>query len=121
MRIGNRTYRDVEKMDLAQLKEVRTAILDRREAIVKLGMKLPKVISNAQRIMTMDGEMVQLNARLVTIDQLAKKLVKEEAKEMVKQPDQLEAAGLDTTAMDSSEMTIEKGNNDEQPEGTDPT
>lgn len=80
IKVGGKVFRDVEKMSLEQLQEVRTAIIMRQQAIAKEGMKLRQTPNHgtAARIAQMDTEFKGLEQRLNTVDRLAKPMAKKE-------------------------------------------
>jgi hypothetical protein len=87
MKVGGRVYRDVEKMNLEQLSEVRIALVKLMEKIAKEGAKLVPGPSSMTRFSVLDRQMKETEQRLKKIDALAKPIVKKEtAEKLASQP-----------------------------------
>lgn len=81
IKVGGKVFRDIEKMNLEQLHEVRAALVQRMQALYKEGLKLSggrPTIAQATRIGQLNNEMEQLDQRVKRIDALAKPLVKKD-------------------------------------------
>lgn len=76
MKVGGRVYRDVEKMNLDQLHEVRVALITLLDKKVKEGSKIQRTPQGQATFVRLNKEIEEIQKRLKRIDELAKPLIK---------------------------------------------
>lgn len=76
IKVGGKVFRDVEKMSLQQLEEVRKALVEQQLKLIGKAKVVPANAVGLSRYGVIQAEMKQIEARLARVDAMAKPIIK---------------------------------------------
>lgn len=109
MKIGGRVYRDIEKMNLDGLSEVRRALVQHISAIHRTAITIGRTPQGMARIGKLEAEQQMLLRRVAIVDTHARQLIKKAPVEEVQKYVRDETENMKVLSVLNADMLKEAG------------